>query len=131
MTDLIRVNREGSFSDCCDLQADSLVDVGDIKAFHELDALLTQEVVCFSVASFADGRAFSLARQLRVRGFAGIVTLKGDLLPDQLPMALASGVDSILISADHATRCTEDQWQRQASLERFGYQRGLGRAVSS
>ena len=130
MTDLIRVNREGSFSACCDLQADSLLDVGDIKAFHELDALLTQEVVCLSVSSFADGRAFSLVRQLRERGFTGIVTLKVDLLPDQLPMARASGVDSILISADHATRCTEDQWQRQASHERFGYQRGLGRRAS-
>jgi uncharacterized protein (DUF934 family) len=130
MTEFILVNREGSFSDCCDLQESTLLDVGEITSFHELDALLANEVVYFAVASFADGRAFSLARQLRVRGFAGTVTLKGDLLPDQLPMARAAGVDSIVISADHASRCAEDQWQRQASHERFGYQRGLGRAAS-
>ena len=64
-----------------------------------------------------------MARQLRLQGFSGFIEVNGDLLPDQLPMAAASGVDTILIRAKHAERCEEAQWgQKSADKERFGYQ---------
>ena len=63
------------------------------------------------------------ARQLRLRGLVGDVEVVGNLVPDQLPMAMAAGIDRVMISAGHAARCVEQQWRDQAAKERFGYQR--------
>ena len=61
---------------------------------------------------------------LRLHGFTGVIEVIGDLLPDQLPMAVASGIDAIFIRAEHAERCVEAQWrQKSADKHRFGYQR--------
>ena len=85
----------------------------------------------FAADSFADGRALSLARQLRLRGFNGEVELAGDILPDQLPMAIAAGIDVVEISEAHAARCNEAQWISKATASRFGYQHSAGRAETS
>ena len=78
------------------------------------------------VDGFSDGRGFSVARQLRLHGFEGVIEIIGDLLPDQLPMAVASGIDAIFICAEHAERCVEAQWRQiSADKHRFGYQRSV------
>ena len=78
------------------------------------------------VDGFADGRGFSVARQLRLLGFAGVIEVIGDLLPDQLPMAVASGIDAILIRVGHAKRCGENHWRlKSGDKSRFGYQRSV------
>ena len=58
---------------------------------------------------------FTIARQLRQMGFEGRLEVVGDLLPDQLPMLLESGVDVLEISAKHARRCDEAQWACKAA----------------
>jgi len=125
---LVSVDRSGAFTRLAEPPAsDALVDVGEISDFQELDALSDQGTVVLRASSYSDGRVFGLARQLRQRGFAGTLILEAKLLPDQLPMATSCGVDEILISDDHALRCTEPQWRLKAEGERFGYQRATAR----
>jgi uncharacterized protein (DUF934 family) len=128
MSQGVRVSRDGVFlrgpAPFCEV---GVVRVQDISDFNQLDKLLTQPAVRLTIAGFADGRAFSLARQLRLRGFAGPVELVGDIVPDQLPMAVAAGIDVVEISEAHAARCQEPQWRDKATKPRFGYQRDLGR----
>jgi uncharacterized protein (DUF934 family) len=121
---LVAVDHRGQFSSLTgEEESDVLRAVHDIEHFQQLETLIKNSVVRFKAASFADGRIFSMARQLRLRGFAGDVEVVGNLVPDQLPMAIAAGVDRVMISAEHAARCVEQQWRDQAAKERFGYQR--------
>jgi len=125
MNALVRINQDGCFSAVTDRDAViNALHVGDVASSDQITQLLIQQTVRLTVDGFADGRGFSVARQLRLQGFDGVIELLGDLLPDQLPMAAASGVDGILIHAEHAERCEEDQWQQKsADKTRFGYQR--------
>ena len=125
MTALIRINQEVRFSASSDGDASTnVLHVGKVASSDQITQLLDQATVRLTVDGFADGRGFSVARQLRLKGFNGVIEVIGDLLPDQLPMAVASGIDAILIQAEHAERCEESQWrQKSADKKRFGYQR--------
>lgn len=127
MTALISINRDGCFSAVPDDHAtDQVLHVGDVASDDRIIQLLDQRAVRLKVDGFSDGRGFSVARQLRLHGFEGVIEVIGDLLPDQLPMAAAAGVDTILIRAEHAERCEEAQWRRKsADKDRFGYQRSV------
>ena len=127
MTALISINRDGCFSAVPDDHAiDQVLHVGDAASHDQIIPLLDQRAVRLKVDGFSDGRGFSVARQLRLHGFTGVIEVMGDLLPDQLPMAAAAGVDTILIRAEHAERCVEAQWrQMSADKDRFGYQRSV------
>ena len=113
--------------------------VSGVTSLSVLDAWLAEPVIALVVASFSDGRVFTLARQLRQIGFTGRLEVVGDLLPDQLPMLLEAGVDVLEISAQHARRCDEAQWagkaaqwaDQAAQQGRFGYQHHNGRTVSA
>lgn len=131
MTQRVRINRLGQFLAAPEHAETRLVDAGSITSFAQLDELLALPAVRFAADSFADGRALSLARQLRLRGFNGEVELAGDILPDQLPMAIAAGIDVVEISEAHAARCNEAQWISKATASRFGYQHSAGRAETS
>ena len=125
MTALIRINQAGQFSEVTegDAAANALP-VGDVASHDQITQLLDQPIVRLQVDGFADGRGLSVARQLRLLGFAGVIEVIGDLLPDQLPMAAASGIDAILIRPEHARRCGESQWRRKSGdKNRFNYQR--------
>ena len=52
------------------------------------------------MSDFVDGRAFSLARQLRRRGFGGSLVAVGVLLPDQVPELAACGYDAFELPAE-------------------------------
>lgn len=127
MTALIRINQSGHFSNVS--AGETLADafsVGDVASHDQIAKMLNHSSVRLQIDGFADGRGFSIARQLRLLGFNGMIEIIGDLLPDQLPMAVASGVDAILIRAAHAERCEEGQWQQKsATNNRFGYQRSV------
>ena len=125
MTALISINRDGCFTAVPDDHAiEYALHVGDAVSRDQIMPLLDQRAVRLKVDGFSDGRGFSVARQLRLHGFTGVIEVIGDLLPDQLPMAAAAGVDSILIRAEHAERCEEAQWRRKSAYrDRFGYQR--------
>ena len=125
MSALIRINQEGQFSEVTEGDAvANALPVGDVASYDQITQLLDQPIVRLQVDGFADGRGLSVARQLRLLGFAGVIEVIGDLLPDQLPMAAASGIDAILIRPDHARRCEESQWRRKSGdKNRFNYQR--------
>jgi len=91
----------------------------------ELDGLLEAPAIRINFGSCSDGRFLTLGRQLRLRGYMGHIRASGSLVPDQLPMALKLGIDSAEISQDHAARCTEDQWVKQARRTQGNYQRRL------
>ena len=129
MTALIRINQEGQISEITDGDAAAnALPVGDVVSHDQITQLLDLPTVRLQVDGFADGRGFSVARQLRLLGFAGVIEVIGDLLPDQMPMAAASGIDAILIRAEHALRCEESQWRRKSGdKNRFNYQRSVAR----
>ena len=124
----VSVDQSGAFTPlAAPLASDDVVDVADIDSFAALDPLAARDRIVLRTESCSDGRVFGLARQLRRRGFGGALYIEANLLPDQLPMAISSGVDAIVISEAHALRCAEPQWRLKAKGERFGYQRATGR----
>lgn len=76
-------------------------------------------------ASFADGRGFTLARQLRLRGYTGRLRAFGHVIADQYAMARRAGFDEVEISADLATRQPEAQWLARADWKKHDYQARL------
>lgn len=64
--------------------------------------------------SFADGRGFSLARQLRQKGYKGLLRATGHVLADQYAMARKSGFDEVAIDKALSERQPADQWMYRA-----------------
>ena len=137
--DTVRVDHRGHFMAEPEERAQRAdKQVSEVSSLSVLDAWLAEPVIALVVASFSDGRVFTLARQLRQMGFEGRLEVVGDLLPDQLPMLLEAGVDVLEISAQHARRCDEAQWTCKAAQwadiaaqGRFGYQHHNGRLASA
>ncbi|WP_050931798.1 DUF934 domain-containing protein [Aestuariivita boseongensis] len=75
--------------------------------------------------SFADGRGFTIARQLRLRGYQGRLRAKGHVLSDQYAMARRSGFDEVEISYDLAARQPEGEWLSRANWQQHHYQARL------
>ena len=76
-------------------------------------------VIRIPFRSFADGRGFTLARELRRLGFRGRIRAAGHLIPDQWPLARACGIDEIEIAEAQAERQPAASWQ--ARTGRIGY----------
>ncbi|MCU9849771.1 DUF934 domain-containing protein [Defluviimonas sp. WL0024] len=79
--------------------------------------------VAFPAAS--DGRGFSLARQLRARGYAGRLRAKGHVIADQYAMARRCGFDEVEISDDLAARQPAEQWIFRADWQEHDYRARL------
>lgn len=75
--------------------------------------------------SSQDGRGFTIAAQLRRRGFQGHLRAKGPILADQYAMARRSGFDDVEIPDDLATRQPEPQWRARADWRAHDYQNRL------
>ncbi len=87
----------------------------------ELD--ITQDgMIRIDFPSFADGRGFTLARMLRLKGFAGRLRAKGHVISDQYAMARRSGFDEVEIDAALAERQPQEQWQFRANWAEHDYQ---------
>jgi len=74
---------------------------------------------------FADGRGFTLARLLRLRGFAGRLRAFGHVISDQYAMARRAGFDEVEISADLARRQPEEDWAFRFDWREHDYQSRL------
>jgi uncharacterized protein (DUF934 family) len=72
--------------------------------------------------SFADGRGFTIARQLRLSGYTGHIRASGHVIADQYTMARRSGFDDVEISDDLASRQPQDQWLARADWQQHDYQ---------
>ena len=75
--------------------------------------------------SFADGRGFTLARQLRLMGYRGRLRAKGHLIADQYAMARRAGFDEVEISEAEARRQPEESWLFRADWQANDYQARL------
>ena len=93
-------------------------DALDIAPDADLDALdLATPAIRVDFASFADGRGFTIARRLRLRGYTGRLVASGHVLADQYAMARRSGFDAVQINTDLVARQPEDQWLARADWQ--------------
>ncbi|OED48718.1 oxidoreductase [Rhodobacteraceae bacterium (ex Bugula neritina AB1)] len=83
------------------------------------------DLVRIEFPSFADGRGFTLARQLRLKGFEGRLRAFGHVIADQYAMARRSGFDEVELSDELAARQPEDQWLARANWQDHSYQARL------
>lgn len=74
-------------------------------------------MIRISFPSSADGRGFSLARQLRRLGFQGRLRAHGHVISDQFRYALDCGFDEVEISDELANRQPEAQWRDQGGTD--------------
>ena len=87
--------------------------------------LLRARCIRIELPSFADGRGFTLATLLRLRGYNGHLRAFGHVLADQYAMARRCGFDDVQISDELATRQPEAQWQYRADWRAHDYQARL------
>lgn len=103
----------------------------DLAPDAPLDPVLARlgDVAAIRVAfaSFADGRGFTIARQLRRAGFAGRLRAAGHVIADQYAMARRAGFDEVEIDEAMAARQPEPQWTARANWRAHDYQSRLGR----
>ena len=75
--------------------------------------------------AFSDGRAFTIARRLRVMGYRGQLLALGPVIADQYAMLRRVGFDGAEIPEDLAARQPEDQWRFRADWKAHDYQSRL------
>lgn len=111
--------KDGAANDCAalDLQSDATPE----------DVTLTPSVKMIRIdfPSSADGRGFTIARALRLRGYTGRLRARGHVLADQYAMARRSGFDEVEIDAALAARQPAEQWQYRADWQSNDYQSRL------
>ena len=87
--------------------------------------LIGADIIRVDFPSFADGRGFTLAAQLRRFGFQGRLRARGHVIADQYAMARRVGFDEVEISDDLAARQPQDQWLARADWQAHDYQQRL------
>jgi uncharacterized protein (DUF934 family) len=75
--------------------------------------------------AFNDGRAFTIARRLRMMGYTGQLLALGPVIADQYAMLRRVGFDGAEIPDDIAARQPADQWQFRADWQAHHYQARL------
>ncbi|KIN60810.1 DUF934 domain containing protein [Sulfitobacter noctilucae] len=75
--------------------------------------------------SAADGRGFSIAKALRLRGYAGRLRAHGHVIADQYAMARRSGFDEVEVTDEIAARQPAPQWLARADWQAHDYQSRL------
>ncbi|MEP4249041.1 DUF934 domain-containing protein [Tateyamaria sp.] len=94
----------------------------DVASDADPDTIpLSAEIIRVDFPNFADGRGFTIARMLRLRGYQGRLRARGHVISDQYAMARRSGFDEVEISQSLAARQPEDQWQFRADWQDHDY----------
>ena len=88
----------------------------------DLSKALSASVIAVEFPSFADGRGFTLAAQLRRLGFKGRLRAQGHVICEQYAMARRSGFDEVAISDELAARQPENLWLTRANWQANDYQ---------
>lgn len=83
------------------------------------------KMVRIDFPSSADGRGFTIARALRLRGYKGRLRARGHVLADQYAMARRAGFDEVEINDELAARQPQDQWRFRANWQDHDYQNRL------
>jgi uncharacterized protein (DUF934 family) len=100
-------------------------DIASTLATDKLDDLLGSVGIRIAFDGFSDGRFLTIARQLRLLGYEGHIRAAGEIVPDQFPMALKVGIDSVEISEALARRCAQEQWVAMGQRIQGNYQSRL------
>lgn len=95
----------------------------DLNAHRDL--LMKAGAIRISFGSFADGRGFTTAKQLRLMGFTGRLRAGAGLIADQYAMARRAGFDEVEITPALAARQPEDQWLFRADWQTYDHQSRL------
>lgn len=83
------------------------------------------ETILVEFTSFADGRGFSIARQLRkTHDYKGLLIADGPLVPDQYVFALQCGFDAVKVDEATFDRQSESDWFNAMDAFELTYQRG-------
>ncbi len=90
-----------------------------------IERLGSARMVRVDFPSFGDGRGFTIARVLRLKGYDGRLRAKGHVLADQYAMARRSGFDEVEIDHALSARQPEDQWLARADWKDHNYQARL------
>lgn len=102
----------------------------DLPSDADLNLLLVNlnqlKIIRIDFPSFADGRGFTLAKLVRLRGFKGHLRAKGHIISDQYAMARRSGFDDVEISQDLANRQPEAEWLFRSNWRENDFQMRLG-----
>ncbi|WP_170381289.1 DUF934 domain-containing protein [Ruegeria atlantica] len=114
------VTLEDAANDVVALDVASDTDPDDL-----IDRLGNARMVRVDFPSSADGRGFTIARVLRLKGYTGRLRAKGHVLADQYAMARRSGFDEVEIDHALAARQPEDQWLARANWKDNNYQARL------
>ncbi|PLL13553.1 oxidoreductase [Tabrizicola sp. TH137] len=75
--------------------------------------------------AFNDGRAFTIARRLRMLGYTGRLRAHGPVIADQYAMIRRVGFDEVEIPDDLAARQPAAQWAFRADWKAHDYQSRL------
>ncbi|MGV8986638.1 MAG: DUF934 domain-containing protein [Cypionkella sp.] len=119
------------FAPATEVQAVTLADIashtGSLDLAHTDDPKLVLphltglNLIRVGFPSFSDGRAFTIARRLRMAGYTGELRALGPVIADQYAMARRVGFDSVEIPDDLATRQPEAQWLFRADWQAHDY----------
>lgn len=97
----------------------NLANTDDPEALIPYLADLTLIRIAFP--TFSDGRAFTIARRLRMAGYQGALHAVGPVIADQYAMARRVGFDAVEIPDDLAARQPESQWMFRADWRDHDY----------
>ncbi len=109
----------GAANDCLALDLPSDAQPEDV------DLTTGLQMIRVDFPSSADGRGFSIARALRLRGYTGRLRAHGHVLADQYAMVRRAGFDEVEVNDDIAARQPSDQWQFRANWQDHDYQSRL------
>jgi uncharacterized protein (DUF934 family) len=85
------------------------------------DHLAALHLIRISFPAFSDGRAFTIARRLRMMGYVGELRALGPVIADQYAMARRVGFDSVEIPDELAARQPQEQWLFRADWQSHDY----------
>ncbi|MEJ6388211.1 DUF934 domain-containing protein [Gymnodinialimonas ulvae] len=101
----------------------------DVASSDDIAALAghlsSLKMIRIDFPTFADGRGFTLARQIRQMGYVGRLRARGHVLADQYAMARRAGFDEVEIDEALAARQPAAQWAVRADWQAHDYQSRL------
>ena len=99
-----------------DLSDQTAVDLSNTDDPEMLVGRLDQlTLIRIAFPAFSDGRAFTVARKLRMLGYTGQLLALGPVIADQYAMLRRVGFDGAEIPAELAARQPAEQWQFRAA----------------
>ena len=110
-----------------DLNDQTSVDLSNTDDPDALAGRLDQlTLIRVAFPAFNDGRAFTIARRLRMMGYTGQLLALGPVIADQYAMLRRVGFDGAEIPDEIAARQPVEQWKfRAADWDRHHYQAKL------